>query len=129
MKNKKIFILGIIIGIALIAIMATSVQAANYCFTAQRGCGSTYAVTRVYTNDAGPTYNNYIYAKTLAWSVNDDGSQSYHEGPTARQYNAQSAQSIAYVPEGRGQWYECHSEGTCNRCGSVLDFSKNMFAF
>lgn len=129
MKTIKILLIGFSLIIGFITMLVTSVHAANYCFTAQRGSGSNYAATNVYTNDEGPTYNNYVYAKTLAWSVKDDGGQLYHEGPTSRQYNSKSAYSIVYVPDGRGQWYECHSEGRCNRCGSVLEFSKHMFAF
>ncbi len=129
MKSKMKFLIGSIVGIALTTIIVTGVHASSCGIYTQEAHSATWARTTTATHDEGPTYNNYLFAKTLAWSVKDDGSQRYHEGPTAAKYNAKNAVSIVNVPSGKGQWYECQTEGKCNRCGIHAAFEKHMFAF
>lgn len=75
------------------------------------------------------TYNNYLYAETIGWSVDNSGNESFHPGPQVGKYNSGEASSQINVPWGRGTWFESIYEGKCNRCQEVMGYNKKMFAF
>lgn len=81
------------------------------------------------SSDFELTYNNYLYAETLAWSRDSSGNEVFHQGPKVSKYNTNKAESTVNVPWGRGTWYECNYQGNCNRCGEVLGKDRRMFAF
>jgi len=126
MNFKKVLISGSILGITLLGIVSTNVNACG--LKVERAYSASWAKTTTSVN-TNSTYNNTLYAETIAWSVSNSGVESFHQGPRTTRYNQQYANSQVSVPTGRGTWFECHWEGHCNRCGSNLGRAKQMFAF
>lgn len=124
--GKKLIISGALLLILCGGILTTSVNAHNiraeYWYNPGRAKTTTKADWEV-------TYNNYLYAETIGWSVDTAGNETFHQGPRNGKYNTSSVSSQINVPWGRGTWFECHYEGKCNRCGEVLGRNKQMFAF
>ena len=119
---------GTIIGVALIGILMTSVNACSLSADGSYGRTWTKTVTSCSDNGLG-TYNNTLYAETIAWSVDDNGVETFHQGPKTTKYNSAAAESKVTVPYGQGTWFECHWEASCNRCGGSLARDKRMMAF
>ena len=126
MKTKNKLVVSIFLVMMLGIILAMNVSACGLMAVWEHTAAWASTTTSVIKSS---TYNNELYAQTLAWSVNSKGEEKYHQGPSTRKYNKQEATSKVWVPLGQGTWFECHYEGKCNRCGEIMGKGKHMFAF
>lgn len=124
--GKKLMISSALLLMLFAGAFATTVSAHN--IRSEYAYNPGYAKTMTKA-DWELTYNNYLYAETIGWSVDTAGNESFHQGPKNGKHNTSEVSSQINVPWGRGTWFECHYQGNCNRCGEVLGRDKKMFAF
>ncbi len=101
----------IIAGAMLVVILAIIITSnVSACGITHKSTHSTTYARTIVEAPAENSYNNMLFAATIAWSVDAAGNESFHQGPNSRKYNAQKVESKVSVPRGRGTWYESNWE-------------------
>lgn len=93
----------IIAGAMLVVILAIIITSnVSACGITHKSTHSTTYARTIVEAPAENSYNNMLFAATIAWSVDAAGNESFHQGPNSRKYNAQKVESKVSVPRELG---------------------------